>query len=106
MALTTDAKQIEDLKGSFVNAIVVTPESIEEFVEQNPCPLDMIEEISRAVGKTEDFVLYAHWEGATYCFFPSAIRGGVCTNGLSTWTDCDGLDDLENRWNNEELWCN
>lgn len=40
-------------------------------------------------------------------YFPAACRGAACTNGNSQWTDCDGLDDLADRYANyEERWSN
>lgn len=40
-------------------------------------------------------------------YLPNAGRGAACTNGDSRWTDCDGIDDLADRWANyEERWSN
>lgn len=100
-------QNIKELKGSFVQAIVLTPDNLKEFTEIESLPGDMIQQIKQAVVHPEEFVLYAKVDSTNYCYFPAAGRGGVCSNGLTDWTDCTGLDDLEYRWKTYETnWVN
>ncbi len=75
-------------------------------------PSDMQRETQRAIASgDETAVEYANLPagfGCThYVYFPSAGRGGVCNGGNTEWTDCDGLNDLADRWENyDERWCN
>ncbi len=71
-------------------------------------PIDMGQEVSAALlSGREEAIEYVRNGGTHYVYFPSAGRGGVCQGGNTDWTDCDGINDLADRWANyESRWSN
>lgn len=76
-------------------------------------PCDMASEITEALrsGRETHIDYRREWEysqeATHFIYFPTAGRGGACEGGNTDWTDCDGLDDLAERWANyDEQWSN
>jgi hypothetical protein len=76
-------------------------------------PTDMAKEIMDALQSgQETSIEYQCTSGDNqqpthYVYFPNAMRGGVCGGGSTEWTDCDGLEDLQDRWESyAERWTN
>jgi hypothetical protein len=89
------------LSGSFAPIVINFNLSNKKSIDYLVTPCDMAQEIIQSLEHvaSESSVLFARCEGTDYCYFPAAGRGAVCTGGLSEWTDCSGMDDLERRWN-------
>ena len=76
-------------------------------------PSDMRDEIADALQSGSEAAVEYHREAeynseATHwVYFANAGRGGRCAGGDTDWTDCSGLDDLADRWENyADRWCN
>lgn len=76
-------------------------------------PTDMAEAFRCALAAGETLAAEYRCEGeynsqsTHYLYLPGAGRGGVCTGGETEWTDCNGMDDLADRWENyDDCWCN
>jgi hypothetical protein len=114
----TDLTQRQEIiSGSFSQVVeIFTTSDLESGLIQISSNDMRLEALAALAGKgteREPEIYYASWvadgdtESTQYCYFPKAGRGAVCAGGNSEWTDCDGLDDLEGRWNDyDNSWSN
>lgn len=83
-------------------------EDYRSALEALSMPCDQRREAERTLASGDESQVVYHRElcsgGLTthYLYFPQSCRGAIAEGGDSVWTDCLDLDDLRDRWSNQD----